>query len=159
MTALAPSILVLEDEPLIALDIGDMLDRAGYTDLTLLNTCAACHDYLVNATPSLAIVDISLMDGDCVDIVKILVSRKVRLIVASGVAKSDANEVFTQGAWIAKPWSPIEFMAAVKTALEQPTSKHIKRPRGVSPRGVFDESKREADLIIVANREAEQHKT
>lgn len=159
MTALAPSILVFEDEPLIALDIEDMLDREGYTNLTILTSCAAGHDYLANYTPSLAIVDIQLKDGDCTEIVKILASRNVPLIVASGINKSDAHEVFTKGPWIAKPWNPVEFLTAVKRALEHATSKQKRRPRGVSPRGVFDESKRVADLIIISSREAEKHKT
>jgi DNA-binding response OmpR family regulator len=117
MTALAPSILVFEDEPLIALDIEDMLGREGYTNLTILTSCAAGHEYLVNHTPSVAVIDIQLTDGDCTEIVKILASRNVPLLVTSGVNKSDAHEVFTQGPWISKPWNPVEFLAAVKKAL------------------------------------------
>ncbi len=159
MTALAPSILVLEDEPLIALDIEDMLNRAGYGNLTLLATCVVGHEYLVHNTPSVAIVDICLKDGDCTEVVKILASRNVPIIVASGTSKSDADEVFTHGTWIAKPWNPTEFVAAVKKALERATLRQSRRPRGASPRGVFDQSKREADLIIISARDTELRKT
>jgi DNA-binding response OmpR family regulator len=159
MTALASSILVFEDEPLIALDIEDMLNHAGYANLTLLTTCAAGHEYLANNTPALAIVDICLKDGDCTDLVRILASRNVPLIVASGANKTDADEVFTQGAWIAKPWNPIEFIATLAKALEQPTLKQGRRPRGVSPHGDFDQSKRVADLFLATTRDAEKNKT
>ncbi|WP_428428655.1 response regulator [Pararhizobium sp.] len=159
MTALASPILVFEDEPLIALDIEDMLNQAGYENLTLLTTCAAGHEFLANHTPAVAIVDISLKDGDCTDLVRVLVSRNVPVIVASGTNKTDADEIFTQSVWIAKPWNPFEFIAAVAKALEQPTLKQGRRPRGGSARGEFEQSKREADLIIGSSREAEQHKT
>jgi hypothetical protein len=54
-------------EPLIALDIEDMLNRAKYANLTLLTTFVADHEYLAHNTPSAAVVDICLKDGDCTE--------------------------------------------------------------------------------------------
>ncbi len=50
-------ILLLEDEPLIAIDVEDLLHRAGWTDVATFSSCNDADEWLKANTPTLAIVD------------------------------------------------------------------------------------------------------
>ena len=113
----APSILILEDEALIAMDLEYLLNDAGFADVTVLTSCAEGNDYLSEKTPALAIIDLHLKDGACNRIAEILVSRDIPFIVGSGSDVNEAHEVFSVGIWISKPWEPAHMLSAVRKAL------------------------------------------
>ncbi|WP_455274412.1 response regulator [Rhizobium herbae] len=87
----APSIIVLEDEPLIALDLEDTLQAAGFQSVTLLASCEDALEHISQHTPSLAIVDLHLKDGTSTDLCRELASRNVPIIVSSVSAQGDAR--------------------------------------------------------------------
>ena len=110
-------ILILEDEPLIAMDLELMLSSEGICPVELAGSCAAAEAWLAGHTPSIAIVDISLKDGSCVDLARELLTRKVPLIVCSGAQKSDIDPVFKAGIWLPKPCQANELAAVVRGTL------------------------------------------
>ena len=68
MTKLAgskPLVLVLEDEALIALNLQDELQDAGYEVAGPFTACSAALEWLQTATPDMAILDATLKDGSC----------------------------------------------------------------------------------------------
>jgi CheY-like chemotaxis protein len=62
MTSTQPSILIVEDEQIVSLDIKGMLERAGYRVLATAASGEEALDILASKRPDLAVIDIKL-DG------------------------------------------------------------------------------------------------
>lgn len=58
------TILIVEDEMLIALDIHGILEEAGHNDLVIHNSLGAALGFLEKATPRMAILDVNLGGGE-----------------------------------------------------------------------------------------------
>ncbi|WP_156386983.1 MULTISPECIES: response regulator [unclassified Rhizobium] len=98
-------ILVVEDQPLISMDLEHALDQAGFsTELQFSNTGALT--WLSTHKPDLAILDIGLREGSSERVAMHLASQHVPFIVYSGSAPSDAASVFENVKWIRKPADP-----------------------------------------------------
>jgi DNA-binding response OmpR family regulator len=107
--------LLLEDEPLIAVDLEDTLEKAGFDVVTLLS-CSDASAWLKDRLPAVAIVDVNLRDGSCHDVVATLDRLGVPFIVHSGVRADDYSETaFHKGTWIGKPSVSADI---VETALQ-----------------------------------------
>lgn len=121
-----PTILLLEDEALIAVDLEKILGDAQAGRVVTLASCAAALNWLSNHTPDAAIIDIFLRDGECVEVAEILVARGVPFIVHSARRKAagESHRIFLHGEWICKPSDPDELVAALKTRL----GPHPERP-------------------------------
>lgn len=95
--------LLLEDEPLIALDVETNLGEAGF-DVTTVATCAEALEWLSVCRPDVVIVDIILRDGPCHAVVEKLVSDGIPFLVHSGdLPGMHADTVLVKGTWIGKP--------------------------------------------------------
>src|SRR3954467_6754360 len=79
-----PLVLLLEDEALIALNLQDELQDAGYRIAGPFTTCAAALAWLQTATPDTAILDAALKDGPCREIALELSRREVPFLIYSG---------------------------------------------------------------------------
>jgi len=111
------SILILEDQPLIALDLEELLTGAGFGNLTLLSSCAEAESWLSTNRPDAAILDIILRDGECTEVARILAARSIPFITHSGNIKAEADPVFLLGAWVAKPAQPQSLLSALHISL------------------------------------------
>jgi DNA-binding response OmpR family regulator len=113
------TVMILEDEALIALDIEKLLDDAGFADVSVFGSCTGALAWLARNTPDVAVVDIFLRDGECIEVADILVERSVPFVVHSARRKvtSEAHRVFLHGEWIAKPVDPAVLIAKVKGCL------------------------------------------
>lgn len=105
-----PEILLIEDEPIIARNIGIALDRAGYQVIHAASAEAA-HRLLVSSNrPDLVIADISLGDGDGIEVMSAHAERLMDcpVIIMSG-QDSTANRLRAEGicvaAFLAKPFA------------------------------------------------------
>ncbi len=105
------TLLILEDEPFIALDVVDALRNTAYNVVTL-RSCSDAKNWLQFQTPAVAILDISLQDGECAEVAATLVERQVPFVVHSGYVDG-ASEVFSHGRWIDKPAQPHAILDAV----------------------------------------------
>ena len=100
-------VLVLEDEPFIALDLEGMLGEFGATSVVSLDTRADALRWLEDNRPDVAIVDPRVNDGVCTDVVEALSTAQVPFIVYSGAGVEDnASEAFSHGEWLTKPTMP-----------------------------------------------------
>jgi len=113
------TIMLLEDQPFIALDIEMLLGEYGHDHVTF-STCADAKQWLNDHTPSTAIVDPRLSDGLCAEVVRILVERGTPFIVYSGEAESlpEIEPAFAEGEQLSKPCEPELLVAAVARALK-----------------------------------------
>lgn len=116
-----PVALLLEDEPLIAMDVEQALENAGFKPVTFGN-CHAAEEWLAVNRPNVAILDITLPDGPCTGIGEVLTARKVPFIVHSGELRgsSHVHDVFRTAPWMGKPaYSPDLVSAARKLLVQQ----------------------------------------
>ncbi len=112
----AKSILILEDEPLIALDHDEIVERAGFMQITIFSSCASAHEWLRSNTPNVALLDVRLKDGPCSDVAMLLRNKGIPFVVCSGSSKEDADPAFLHGLWVSKPCIPDELIAALTQA-------------------------------------------
>ncbi|MCV3769108.1 response regulator [Rhizobium sp. TRM95796] len=103
-----PTILLLEDQPFIALDVEDTIANACAGEAVIIDSCARAEAWLDENTPDVAVVDVFLHDGACTAIVEVLVEREVPFVVHSVAMDSRFREhdVFLQGHWVPKPAAP-----------------------------------------------------
>ena len=120
-TELAPiTLLLLEDEPFIALDIEEVLNSAGVRNIHTVSTCREAEVWLRGATPHVAVIDPRLTDGICSVAVKHLVAHEVPFVVYSGDTDTLVEEepAFGRGIWLTKPCAPDELITAVGRAVD-----------------------------------------
>ena len=99
-----PLILVLEDEALIALNVQDELQDAGYEVAGPFSTCSAALKWLQTTTPDMAILDTTLKDGPCQKVALELSRREVPFLIYSGYQEDQQLlSDFQHIAWIEKP--------------------------------------------------------
>jgi DNA-binding response OmpR family regulator len=97
-------VLVLEDEALIAINLQDELQDAGYEVAGPFTTCAAALSWLETGTPGLAILDAALNDGPYNDVADELGRRNIPFLIYSGHQESHSLlPDFQHVIWIEKP--------------------------------------------------------
>ena len=115
------SILVVEDEPLIAMEIAEAFKQAGAIVTTTMSVKQARilveHDGL-----SAAILDHALHDGDSSQLCARLKERDIPFVIYSGFSKIDG--VCADGPLVKKPASPDVLIATVEGLLASKPEKH-----------------------------------
>ena len=119
-----PNILLLEDEAFIALDVEKTLNDMTAGSVTSIASCAGALKWLAENTPDIAIIDIFLRDGECMEVADILVERAVPFVVHSARRKvtHDSHRIFLKGVLIPKPSIPGALAQAVKASLTTASS-------------------------------------
>ncbi|MGR9203997.1 response regulator [Rhizobium leguminosarum] len=114
-----PTILILEDEPFIALDIETVLEGCGQRSFITLSTGSDAVSWLKENSPSVAIVDPRLSDGVCTAVARHLVNCDIPFILLSGESESvyELEPAFAEGHLLMKPASPEQLVEAVETVL------------------------------------------
>lgn len=110
-------ILLVEDEPFIAIDMEETLLKAGYSVEARSSRTDALR-WISTHTPSVAILDVYLKDGDGTEIALILQARDVPIIFCSGGRPNDLPEGFRAASWVHKPYMDGELLRAVSKARE-----------------------------------------
>jgi DNA-binding response OmpR family regulator len=105
------SILIIEDEALIALDLAQAFERAG-AHVTTTSTLHHAHLLVQHDGLSAAVVDHALGDGDTQSICKYLKEHGVPFVTYSGFGAADLEGGECAGVYIAKPKTP-EFVVGV----------------------------------------------
>lgn len=78
------SVWILENKPLIVMDLEDQLHMAGFNAVKILSSCADALGWLQNHSPNLGILDIELRDGACKAVAERLIDRDIPFVVHSG---------------------------------------------------------------------------
>ena len=104
-------VLVAEDEPLIAMELQELLEIAGHHVLGPMRSCRDCLSLLQTTRPDVAIVDHQLLDGDAGPAIACLRQLDIPVIVLSGYSAAQ----ITAGihAWIEKPFTAADILDAV----------------------------------------------
>jgi len=113
-----PLALILEDEALIAFNIQDELQDAGYETVGPFTTCSAALEWLETGTPTVAILDAALNDGPCSKVAAELSYREVPFLIYSGHQEDHyLLSEFDHMTWIEKPVPPAVLIQACQQLL------------------------------------------
>jgi DNA-binding response OmpR family regulator len=82
-------VLVLEDEPLIAMDLEDLLAGRGYTVVGPFSTADAALESLKTAQPATALLDVYLFNGTSFGVARELKRRGIPFAFMTGLVASD----------------------------------------------------------------------
>ena len=98
------SVLLLEDEALIAVALQDDLEEAGYEVAGPFASCTDALSWLEVHRPDLAVLDTMLKDGPCKEVALRLTSLGVPFLVYSGLVEdTNALPELASATWIEKP--------------------------------------------------------
>src|ERR1700709_1044950 len=112
----AKTALLLEDEALIALNVAEVLEEAGFEVVEMISSCSAAEIWLEDNTPDIAVIDPRLRDGYCDGVAEILSSRSVPFIIYSGEPRrtEGSNSSFLKAEWVTKPAENGKLLAALR---------------------------------------------
>ena len=111
------SILVVEDEPLIAMMLEDFLESLGHS---VSATCESVSDALAEAEKGgfdLAILDVNLNGQPVTPVVEVLVERGVPFVFATGYGQRGVPEPYRQTPTLQKPFQSDALADAINTVL------------------------------------------
>lgn len=113
-------ILVAEDEPIVAFDLCDTVEEAGFEVEGPYAGISSANEACDNGTPDLAILDITLEDGDVYTLAERLEADNVPIIFHSGRQSNDELKArFPSATTLTKPCPPAAMIGAVNGALEK----------------------------------------
>ena len=106
------SILIVEDEPLIALDLHASLRAAGAGIIAATDAREALRLISRNEI-SAAVIDVKLGDRDCLEVCQALFHRRVPFVFHTGHAEADLVKAWPEVPVLIKPTSPHELVDCV----------------------------------------------
>jgi CheY-like chemotaxis protein len=113
------SVLVVEDEALIAMDLQALLEEAGYRVLGPANSTAAAMALLAGQDPDVALLDVNLGRSDVFGVANELATRKTKLIFLTGHSAQKLPPAHRHRPLVSKPYLPHVLLQAVQLALSQ----------------------------------------
>lgn len=123
------SILVVEDEALVALQIETFLETAGYAVMGVADSISTALDIVAHRKPELALVDVNLVGGDSgIELARRLREHDVPVLLATGNCPPALSRDVAVGC-LGKPFHAQELIAAVEVALQAANG----QPIGVPP--------------------------
>ena len=116
--------LIVEDELIVALDIGEALEAEGYEIAGPSKTSAEALSLLQTISPDLAVLDVRLKDGNGFEVARELKRRGIPFVFYSGDTELDEtlrNE-FPHVLWVGKPAPVVQLLAALECTQKQTLS-------------------------------------
>jgi DNA-binding response OmpR family regulator len=117
------TVLIVEDEFLIALDLTLVLEKRGWSVLGPVASVEAALHLLDNATPAVALLDVNLTDGPVTLVAEALRARNVPFVMASAYSRPEdvAGDVLVGAPNVGKPTDENRLFAALEQSLNKPT--------------------------------------
>jgi CheY-like chemotaxis protein len=119
MPSESATVLIVEDEALIAMDLQWLLEDAGYRVLGPANSTAAAMALLNGDEPDVALLDVNLGRSDVFGVANALATRKTRLIFLTGHTAQKLPPAHRHRPLVAKPYLPHVLLQAVALAVSQ----------------------------------------
>ena len=98
-------ILILEDDPLLGLDLLDIVEACGHEVINLCGSLAELRSCLTGEGPDFAFLDVDLPDGKSYDVAARLDEGRIPFAFVSGSRQSDLPEHLRHARFIAKPYA------------------------------------------------------
>ncbi len=114
-----PVILVAEDEPMVAHDLCDTVEEAGFIVAGPYDDATSAMAAFIEQKPDLAILDINLHGGTAYSLAEKMMAQDVPVIFHSGqVTSQEVQALYPNASALAKPCPPNVILDAVQQALE-----------------------------------------
>lgn len=115
------TILVLEDEPLIAMDLELTLQNAGYAVAAIFASGGDAEGWLEENRADLALVDAELSDGVCEKVADTLQRKNIPFLICSGLLPNDEalSPAMREAVWLGKPTAAEDLLLAIHSALQE----------------------------------------
>lgn len=112
-------ILLLEDQPLISLDIEEALADKGLSNFITLRSQKEAIDWLDKSSPDFVLLDLYLADGDSQPVLSHLRQNSIPFMIYTGSEKPPEwdDELFEDGEWMSKPGDPDALADRIRTRL------------------------------------------
>ncbi|MBV8840355.1 MAG: PAS domain S-box protein [Alphaproteobacteria bacterium] len=108
-------IIVIEDEPLVAMDLETRLIEAGWTVVGVAGTLEQARKLVANAECEAALLDVNLAGRPVDELAAVLRRRKIPFAFATGYGRSALPAGFREGPVLTKPFSSEQLSAVVST--------------------------------------------
>ncbi len=108
MAELARKVLVVEDEPLVAMLIEDALSDAGYEVLGPASSVAEALRLLGSLSPDAVVLDLNLGGENSVPVADAAAARAIPYVIATGYGAAGLPPGHRHAALLAKPYDPAE---------------------------------------------------
>jgi PAS domain S-box-containing protein len=116
----AKSILIIEDEPLLCMDIESSLIDAGYAVAGAAGTLEKARRYVNDGNFDAALVDANLAGHPVDDLVAALTRRNVPFAFVSGYGRDALPRGFQEAVLLSKPFSSEQLIEKVELLFERP---------------------------------------
>lgn len=113
-------ILILEDDPLIALDLESILEADGHTIVGVCDSLKEARSRLGDGF-DFALLDIDLRDGKSFEIASALDARRTPFTFLSGSRPSDVPDNLRRAPFLAKPYHQAAVIASVQAGSRAPS--------------------------------------
>lgn len=114
-----PVILVAEDEPLVAHDLCDTVEAAGFIVEGPYDDATSAMEAFEKHKPDLAILDINLAGGTAYSLAEKMMQQDVPVIFHSGqVTSAEVQALYPNASALSKPCPPAVILDTVQQALE-----------------------------------------
>lgn len=114
-----PVILVAEDEPMVAHDLCDTVEEAGFIVAGPFDDAASALEAFEKNKPDLAILDINLAGGTAYSLAERMMAQDVPVIFHSGqVTSAEVQALYPKASALSKPCPPAVILDTVQQALD-----------------------------------------
>ncbi|TXN72833.1 helix-turn-helix domain-containing protein [Methylobacterium sp. WL6] len=108
------SVLLAEPDAIVAMDLSDALETAGYRVLGPCATTADALQTLEREQPTLVVLDVKLRDGPCTPLTRELHQLQIPFLIHTGVSRDNPVATsFRNAPWLIKPALPEDVVALV----------------------------------------------
>lgn len=104
-------ILVVEDAPIIALDLQEMLENLGWAVVGPIGNLGVALELAAQEPLDAALIDINIRGGKIYPVARILAVRDIPFLLASGYANKGLPEDLADRPRLEKPYKPAELAA------------------------------------------------
>lgn len=118
MTLSELSVLVVEDEVIVAIELGEVLRDMGFRDVRVAHNLRRAEQEIAAALPDVAILDVNLGAGErTIGLGLKLAEKGTRIVFASGYNKSELAAEIQSFDFVEKPVSSDDIRAKLKAML------------------------------------------
>ena len=110
-------VLIVEDEPLVAALLEDMLSEAGYEIAACIGTLDKAMAALETLACDFAVLDINLRGRSTEPVAAVLRGRGVPFLFVSGYGNTQLSEQFLDAPLLSKPFREEQLIRAVKAVM------------------------------------------
>ena len=111
-------VLIIEDDSLVAMSVGDMLSDLGCSIVATAGSLAQAFEKVGDGGFDLALLDVNLRGKEVFPVAEILSERGIPFAFASGYGRAGLPEEFQTRPVVSKPFQMEELSAVLSAALD-----------------------------------------